>query len=177
MSAERPTRATAGGRAYLELQKLARETGRPTPEILQLYALECFVARIPRSVHARKLILKGGLLLAAFSACRPTQDVDLAASGLSADTHDVLALVNEVVDMPADDGVTFDTFAATAEFIREEATYRAVRVSMPARLSSAKLVVKVDVSVGDPNSPAATSVEIPRLLGGTGFGGMLLLLG
>lgn len=32
---ERPTRATAGGRAYLDLRKTASTAGRPTDELLQ----------------------------------------------------------------------------------------------------------------------------------------------
>ena len=34
----RPTRATAAGRAYLDLQNLARRQGRPTDELHQMYA-------------------------------------------------------------------------------------------------------------------------------------------
>jgi hypothetical protein len=36
----RPTRADAGGRAYLDLQNRARREGRPTQELLVLYALD-----------------------------------------------------------------------------------------------------------------------------------------
>jgi hypothetical protein len=35
----RPTRATVDGRAYLDLQNLARRQRRPTDELHQLYAL------------------------------------------------------------------------------------------------------------------------------------------
>ena len=35
-----PSRDTPGGRAYLDLQKKARAEGRPTGELLALYALE-----------------------------------------------------------------------------------------------------------------------------------------
>jgi hypothetical protein len=163
----RPTRATTSGRAYLDLQKLARATGRPTPELHQLYALECLVARIASSPHSGRLVLKGGLLLAAFSARRPTQDIDLAARGLNADTTTVLALLVEIAAMTIDDGVHFVTTEATAEIIREDAIYKAVRVSMPARLASAKLVIQVDVNVGDPIAPEAAHLELPRLLGGS----------
>jgi hypothetical protein len=34
----RPTRATAAGRAYLDLQNLARRQDRPTDELHQMYA-------------------------------------------------------------------------------------------------------------------------------------------
>jgi hypothetical protein len=167
VSPVRPTRATTSGRAYLDLQKLARATGRPTVELHQLYALECLVERISRSPHATKLVLKGGLLLAAFSARRPTQDIDLAARGLNADTTTVLDLIKEIAAVEIDDGVDFGIAEATADLIREEAIYNAVRVSMPARLSSAKLVIQVDVNVGDPIAPDASLLDLPRLLGGS----------
>jgi hypothetical protein len=69
----RPTRATAGGRAYLDLRQLAKATGRLTDELLQLYALEGLLDRLSGSVHASRFVLKGGVLLAAFDARRPTR--------------------------------------------------------------------------------------------------------
>jgi hypothetical protein len=79
----RPTGATTAGRANLELRRLARARNRPTAELLQLYALEGFLARLPASPHAHRLVLKGGVLLAAFDARRPTKDIDLAARDLA----------------------------------------------------------------------------------------------
>ncbi|PWR13899.1 hypothetical protein DKT69_18825 [Micromonospora sicca] len=77
----RPTRTTVAGRAYLDLQNLARRTSRPTDELHQVYALEGFLARLSQSPYADKLVLKGGVLLAAYAARRPTRDVDLQADG------------------------------------------------------------------------------------------------
>ena len=76
----RPTRTTSAGRAYLALRRLASEQGRTTAELLQMYALEAFLARTPASPHAHRFTLKGGLLLAAFDVRRPTRDVDLSAT-------------------------------------------------------------------------------------------------
>jgi hypothetical protein len=39
---------------------------------LQLYALEGFLDRLSGSSHAGRFVLKGGVLLAAFDARRPT---------------------------------------------------------------------------------------------------------
>jgi len=55
---DRPTRATVAGRAYLDLQNLARRTKRPTDELHQIYALEGFLARLVESAYADHLILK-----------------------------------------------------------------------------------------------------------------------
>jgi hypothetical protein len=41
----RPTRADAAGRAYLDVQNLARRQGRSTQALLVVYALEGFLAR------------------------------------------------------------------------------------------------------------------------------------
>ena len=45
----RATKETTAGRKYLELQREARRTGRPTDELIQLYALECFLDRLTHS--------------------------------------------------------------------------------------------------------------------------------
>jgi hypothetical protein len=79
----RPTRATPDGRAYLDLQNKARREKRPTDELLALYALEGFLGRLAASRHSENLVLKGGVLLAAFDARRTTRDVVLQASAVS----------------------------------------------------------------------------------------------
>jgi len=75
----KPTHADLGGARYLALQRLARAQKRPTAELLQLYILESFLRRLVRSRHDERLVLKGGLLLAAFELRRATRDVDLLA--------------------------------------------------------------------------------------------------
>jgi len=57
---KRAVRATVAGARYLDLQKMARRTGRPTDELIQLYALECFLDRVTRSDFAQNFVLKGG---------------------------------------------------------------------------------------------------------------------
>jgi len=73
---DRPTRATSAGDAYLDLRKLGRQSGRSTVELIQLYALEGFLLRLSHSAVHDRLVLKGGMLLAAFGARRPTKDID-----------------------------------------------------------------------------------------------------
>ena len=89
----RATKETTGGRKYLELQRAARRTGRPTDELIQLYALECFLDRLTHSEFAQNFVLKGGVLLAALNARRPTRDIDFAARAIDNDADAVLRLV------------------------------------------------------------------------------------
>ncbi len=161
-----PTRASAAGRAYLDLRKLARENQRPVDELLQLYVLETFLARLTSSRFAEQLVLKGGVLLAAFDERRPTRDIDLQAQALENDTETILAATCEIAAITLDDGVIFDVKAATAEPIRDEAIYSGVRVTITAQLATARPHFHVDTNVGDPINPAPKNVRLPRLLGG-----------
>jgi hypothetical protein len=162
-----PTRATAEGAAYLDLQNKARKDKRPTDELLALYTLEGFLARLANSASASQLVLKGGVLMAAYAARRPTRDVDLQAQELSNDADHVLDLVRTIANIPAQDGLAFDAAGAAAEVIRDDDEYTGVRVSMKAQLATAKITFHVDVNVGDPIMPEPQTVELPRLLGGS----------
>jgi hypothetical protein len=87
------------GRAYLDLQALSVREERDTAETLALYALEGIVDRISASGRAGDLVLKGGVLLAAYDTRRPTRDVDVHAAATSNDVEAVLALVREIAAM------------------------------------------------------------------------------
>jgi predicted nucleotidyltransferase component of viral defense system len=159
----------AGGRRYLDLQREAKRTSRPADELFQLYALECFLDRLVHSEFAEKFVLKGGVLLAALEARRPTRDIDLAARALDNSVNEVLTVVRNVADIALDDGLEFDSAGATADVIREEDHYSGVRVSIGGQLSRASVRLHVDVSVGDPIWPEPQQVRLPRLLEGELF--------
>ncbi|VXC13297.1 nucleotidyl transferase AbiEii/AbiGii toxin family protein [Aeromicrobium sp. 9AM] len=164
----RVSRGTPAGDAYLDLQRRARSQGRPTDEFIQLYVLEGFLARLSVSTVADKFVLKGGVLLAAFGDRRPTRDVDLAGLDLANDAETVLALLREIlsVELPEDDGLVFVHESASAQVIRDEDEYSGVRVSMEARLATARPLFHIDVNFGDPIWPNPETVSVPRLRGG-----------
>jgi hypothetical protein len=162
----RPTRETIAGQRYLALQREARRTNRPTDELIQIYALECFLDRLVRSRYADQFVLKGGMLLAALGARRPTRDIDFSAHAVNNNLAEVLHIVRDIAASTLDDGVVFDSGAATAETIREEDDYSGVRTTLSGALSRASIRLHVDVNVGDPVWPEAQSIEVPRLLDG-----------
>jgi hypothetical protein len=161
----RPTRADAGGRAYLDLQNLARRQGRPTQALLVMYVLERFLARLAAGPHAERFVLKGGMLLAAWQARRATVDADLLARGLAVEPEHVLATVAAIasVPVPVEDGVEFLTDTATASVIRDGDLYGGVRVTMHTRVAVAEVKLQLDVSTGDPVTPAPQQITYPTL--------------
>jgi predicted nucleotidyltransferase component of viral defense system len=163
---KRASKDTLAGRRYLDLQREAKRTGRPTDEIIQLYALECFLDRLVHSKFADTFILKGGVLLAALDARRPTRDIDFAARAIENTTEKVLSAVQAIAAISIEDGMEFDSNGATAETIREQDNYSGIRVTLGGTLSRAEIRFHVDVNIGDPIWPAPQQISVPRLIDG-----------
>jgi hypothetical protein len=108
-----------GRRRYLDLQALARRDKRDTQELLTLYGLEGLLARLAQTEHADRLVLKGGMLLAAFDQRRPTRDLDMHAEQLANDLNTIAGVIVDVTRVSIDDGLRFDLDSVTAEAIRD----------------------------------------------------------
>lgn len=154
-------------RAYLDLQKLARDQGRNTQQLFELYIHERFLARLAESSFAGKLVLKGGMLLAVLDLRRGTRDADMLARGLASDEHSLRTAIGEIVSIPIADGVVFDATAISIVTIREGAEYEGVRLALPASLGGAELRLRLDLSFGDPIEPRR--IDFPTLLGDQSF--------
>lgn len=162
----KPQRATPAGRAYLDLQKLARTSGRTMQALLSMYVSERWLARLAVSGHKSRFVLKGGVLLAALGQRRPTQDADLLAVRTSNDHDVVIDYVNQIASIGLADGVQFDTSTTKAAAIREGDDYAGVRLTMNAALASAQVKLKLDINFGDPVTPAPQLIALPTLLDG-----------
>lgn len=162
-----PTRDTPSGRAYNDLRNLARSQSRDFAEYITLYALEGFLSRLAASEFAAEFVLKGGVLMAAFAARRPTRDVDLAAHGFPNDIPSVERRVLGIIAVRVEDGLEFDLASVRGEPIRDEADYNGVRVKITASLATAQVALHIDVNFGDPIWPAPTEAVLPLLLGGS----------
>jgi hypothetical protein len=75
---------------YRDLQRLARANNQPADQVMTLYALEGFLARLMMTQHSETFVLKGGMLLAAFASRRPTKDIDVQALEFDNDVDHVL---------------------------------------------------------------------------------------
>ena len=164
----RATRDTAAGRAYLDLQNRARREGRGTQELLTIYVVERWLARLSRSPYVNDFILKGGMLLAVFDSRRPTVDADALARNIAADEQTVRQRVTEIASISdPDDGVEYLTDTATTALIRDDALYSGVRVTMTARIATAQVKLRLDINFGDPVTPGPQLIDLPALRPGT----------
>ncbi len=157
-------RGTPAGDATLAIQRLARQTGGDVQELQTLYVLEALLTRIAASPYRDDFVLKGGVLLAAFAARRPTKDIDLRASRLPNEADAVAERVRQIATLDVPDGVTFDADTITANEIREEDQYPGTRVKLVGMVGRARITVGVDVNFGDPIWPEPELIDLPRVV-------------
>lgn len=154
-----------GGPEYLELQKIAKITGRPLQELLLMHVLESFVERLSHSIHHESFVLKGGVLLPAYLSRRPTRDVDLQGLSLSHEIDEVSHRLREIATVEVDDGTTFSSNSHDVRVIRDDETYSGFRLKVDAQVATAEIRFHIDVSFGDPIFPRPRVIELPRLIG------------
>lgn len=161
-----PSRSDLAGSRYLALQRHARSEGRPAGELMQRYVLEGFLRRLTCSSYADRLVLKGGLLLAAFDIRRATRDVDLLGLRINRSPQACQSIVEEIVSIDLNDGVVFQPHTLKATSTRNDDLYSGVRVTSHATLARAQSKLSVDINVGDPVSPNPIRTRLPTLMDG-----------
>ena len=147
------------------LLRMARQSGKPFEELLVLYGLERFLARLSQSIHKDKFILKGGLLLIGMGApqARPTRDIDLLGL-ISGNIEMVSQAIKEIGRINIDDGIAYDFTQLTYEPMSPDSDYPGIRFKFVARLGQARIPMQVDIGFRDPLVPAAIEMTFPTLL-------------
>ncbi len=147
------------------LLALAKHSGEDYSLLLNRFATERFLARLGRSPHADRFLLKGALLFALWydTPHRPTRDADLLGFG-PADEATLIATFRDIAAMDLGDGVLFDPTSLKAAAIREDQAYGGTRLHLSGRIGSARCVLQIDVGFGDAVTPAAERLTYPALL-------------
>ena len=147
------------------LLTLARQRGDDYSLLLNRFAMERLLARLSTSLYADRFLLKGALLFALWydTPHRPTRDADLLGFGPD-DEANLIATFREVAAMDLGDGIVFDPESVQAQAIREDNTYGGTRITLVARIGSARCALQIDVGFGDAVTPGPQTVAYPTLL-------------
>jgi hypothetical protein len=152
---------------HVRLVAHAKRIGADPNLVLTRYAVERFLYRLSSSGHADRFVLKGALLLLAWlgESFRPTRDADLLGFGDLSD-ESILSIVRQVCEAPVtpEDGMLYDPGSIRIMPIRPEDAYGGRRVVLRASLGSARLLVQLDVGVGDSVTPEPEWLDYPSLL-------------
>lgn len=147
------------------LKPVAQRRGEQLELVLVRYALERFLYRLSVSPHSERYLLKGALLFTVWGEAqhRPTRDADLLGFGPS-DTDSVAQAMREICATEFNDGVAFNADTVVAAPIAEDKVYQGVRVTLQARVHTARVKVQIDVGFGDAVTPAPGKAAYPVLL-------------
>jgi len=144
---QRNLAASVGAR----LMNRARQTGDDYQTLLVSFCLERFLYRLGASSVHDRFVLKGAMLLRLWSAqpYRATRDLDLLRKGDSS----FAAIRTDIETICAaqlePDAVEFDPASTRIETIRAEDEYAGTRATLPARCGSARLMLHIDMGLGD----------------------------
>lgn len=159
-------RTNVGASIRTRLLNIARAGGEDYQLLLTRYINERLLYRLGQSEHAGAFVLKGAALFTLWTGKphRTTRDVDLL--GFGAPTADRLRKIfAEVLELHVDDdGISFDMDSLAVSPIREEQEYGALRVTLVARVTTAKVALQIDVGFGDAITPGVVRVDFPTLL-------------
>lgn len=149
------------------LLTLAKQRGDDYSLLLNRFALERLLLRLSSSAHANRFLLKGALLFALWydTPHRPTRDADLLGFGPD-DEANLIATFREIAAMEVDDGIVFDVTSVKADAIREDNTYGGTRITLVARIGTARCALQIDVGFGDAVTPQPLTLAYPTLLPG-----------
>ncbi len=148
------------------LLQLGKASGQSFDLVLTSFALERLLFRISQSPHAGRFVLKGAMLMMSWFDVphRGTRDLDLLGFG-NPEPDPMLATFREILEHPADDGVTFDAKTLRVDRIREGLEYGGLRVRVVASISGARITLTIDIGFGDALEPGAEMLDYPSMLG------------
>ncbi|RYF52843.1 MAG: nucleotidyl transferase AbiEii/AbiGii toxin family protein [Comamonadaceae bacterium] len=147
------------------LLTLAKERGDDYSLLLNRFGLERLLARLSMSPHADRFLLKGALLFALWydTPHRSTRDADLLGFGPD-DEASLIGTFCELAAMDLSDGIVFDAESVKGDAIREDNPYGGTRITLAARIGSARCALQIDVGFGDAVTPEPQTVAYPTLL-------------
>ena len=148
------------------LLKLARANREDYNRVLTRYGIERLLYRLTQTKHANRFVLKGAMLFMLWMRqnYRPTRDIDLLVFGEIGE-KELSEIFREVCQVKTiDDGIVFHADSLRVEEIREGEIYQGQRLKIRGNLGNARIVVQVDVGVGDTIVPEPAEEVFPALL-------------
>lgn len=148
------------------IARRAREIQVEPNALLTRFVTERFLARLSRSRHAGRFVLKGAMLMPLWlgDTARSTRDADLAGHGEI--TPDALVeIFRDVFHTQVDpDGIAFNEGSIRVTEIREGDAYGGYRINAISSIGPSRIVLQVDVGIGDAISPPPELVNLPPVL-------------
>lgn len=144
------------------LQIIAKERAIPFNACWKQLVLERFLARLGRSNYSKKLIFKGGFLLAYMMKIgRETVDLDFLLTRMTAEKKELQKVCEEIGAISCNDGFSF-SFAKIELLSQPHMNYPGYRTTLNAEFAKMKDKIHVDIGVGDTVTPETFQIPLIR---------------
>lgn len=135
------------------IKKKANGDNNVSAQLYQMFFFERILDRISHSKYKNNIILKGGLLLSSIIGEneRTTKDMDATLKSLPLENEKIYSIINEILNINLDDDVEFEIL--DIKDIREEDEYGGVKIDILSRMSTIKIHLAIELTVGDKITP------------------------
>ena len=140
-------------RLKAQIKAMSLQVRIPANAVLQNYMLERLLERISLSPLRDKIIIKGGLLIAAMVGIgsRTTMDMDTTFKDYPLTEPAIRMAMDEICQIAVNDGVSFTI--NSVEPIRADDEYGGFRISLMSAYDSINVPLKVDITTDDAITP------------------------
>lgn len=141
------------------INNMAKKNDLVANTILQNFMMERFLERVAISKYHDNFILKGGFLIAAMVGLdmRSTMDMDTTIKGLPIGKHEIVKIVNEILEVHIEDNIVFTL--ASIKSIHDTGGYEDFRLGIRATFYTIKANMKLDITTGDVIIPREVDYE------------------
>ncbi|GHT95904.1 abortive infection protein [Spirochaetia bacterium] len=138
-----------------KIRTLSKEKHISPQVILQNYMFERFLERIALSEYKDKLVIKGGMLIAAMVglATRTTMDLDVTIRAWPLDEEHIREIMEKICSLAVNDDIEFSFVRITPIHNNDE--YGGLRVSLQAVYDTISTPLSLDITSGDAITPHA----------------------
>ena len=135
------------------ISKKANGDNNLSAQLYQMYFFEHILDRLSKSKYKYNIILKGGLLLSSIIGDdeRTTKDMDATLKSLPLERENVIQIVNDILNIDLDDGITFKI--EDVKDIREESEYGGFKINILAMMLTLKVYLAIELTTGDKITP------------------------
>ena len=150
-------------RLKAQIKAMSLQVRIPANAVLQNYMLERLLERISLSSLRDKIIIKGGLLIAAMVGIgsRTTMDMDTTFKDYPLTEPSIRIAMDEICQIAVNDGVSFTI--KSIETIRADDEYGGFRISLVAAYDSIKVPLKIDITTDDAITPSEIRYTFPTM--------------
>ena len=147
----------------VKIRNMSGGDGVKAQTLLRNYMMERFIERCAVSKYRNHFILKGGMFLASYVGLdtRATMDIDTTVQALPLTLDIVSKVIQEIIDVPLEDGVTFQIISA--KNIMEEHEYPGICFMLDGFFDRIKQPIKIAISTGDVIIPKAIEYSYPLM--------------